>query len=335
MSARLLTVIRNPSARRRLRLSRLAAALEKLERRGWRVECRTTAHIGHATALAALAAQRGSEAVLVCGGDGTINEAVNGLAGSETALAVLPAGTINLWAREVGLSADPAAAVRLMLSGERRRVDLGRVGDRYFLMLASVGVDAVAVRAVMAERKRRWGRYAYLAAGVSDLLRHGGRPLAIEAGEVHFRGRALAAIVGNTRLYAGLLHAAHRARIDDGLLDLRVYAGGARPDRGGAAAAGAGGRRTHWHDADDLLGRAACPDGDRAPRPGLAAVHADAAAARRRTAARLGRAAGRDGARRPRPGAAAVHAGAATQRRSAAAGRGAEWRRRRQLSRRR
>ncbi|HLZ72308.1 MAG TPA: diacylglycerol kinase family protein [Dehalococcoidia bacterium] len=225
MSARLLTVIRNPSARRRLRLSRLAAALEKLERRGWRVECRTTAHIGHATALAALAAQRGSEAVLVCGGDGTINEAVNGLAGSETALAVLPAGTINLWAREVGLSADPAAAVRLMLSGERRRVDLGRVGDRYFLMLASVGVDAVAVRAVMAERKRRWGRYAYLAAGVSDLLRHGGRPLAIEAGEVHFRGRALAAIVGNTRLYAGLLHAAHRARIDDGLLDLRVYAG--------------------------------------------------------------------------------------------------------------
>ncbi len=225
----LLTVIANPHAGRHGRLARLDAALALVTEHGWRVERLATGAPGHAQELAERAAAAGSDCVLVCGGDGTINEAVNGLAGSETALAVLPAGTVNLWAKEIGLPHDPAAAVRPILSGERRRVDLGRAGDRYFLMLASVGVDAYAVREVTAERKRRWGRYAYAAAGILDLLRHGGRPMAIEAPGVRFRGRALAAVIGNTRLYGGLLHAAHRARIDDGLLDLRVYAGaGAR-----------------------------------------------------------------------------------------------------------
>ena len=225
----LLTVIANPYAGRHGRLARLDAALALLTQRGWRVERLTTGAPGHAQELAAHAAAAGSDCVLVCGGDGTINEAVNGLAGSETALAVLPAGTVNLWAKEVGLPTEPERAVRLILSGERRRVDLGRAGERYFLMLASVGVDAYAVQAVTAERKRRWGRYAYAAAGIADLLSHGGRPLAIEAGGIRFRGRALAPVIGNTRLYGGLLYATHLARIDDGLLDLRVYAGtGAR-----------------------------------------------------------------------------------------------------------
>jgi diacylglycerol kinase (ATP) len=225
----LLTVIANPYAGRRGRLARLDVALDLLTEHGWRVERLATGAPGHAQELAAAAAAAGSACVLVCGGDGTINEAVNGLAGSETALAVLPAGTVNLWAKEIGLPGEPVDAVRLVLSGERRRVDLGRAGDRYFLMLASVGVDAYAVRAVTAERKRRWGRYAYAAAGIADLVRHGGRPLAIEAGGVRFRGRAPAAVIGNTRLYGGLLYPTPRARIDDGLLDLRVYAGaGAR-----------------------------------------------------------------------------------------------------------
>ncbi len=225
MTRKLLSVIVNPYAGRRLRFARLGAALDQLERRGWVVEQHSTEKPGHACSLAARAAHAGSDAVLVCGGDGTINEAVNGLANSETALAVLPAGTVNLWAKEVGLSDDPAAAVRLVHLGERRRVDLGRAGERYFLMLASVGVDAYAVRAVTAARKQRWGRFAFAAAGIFDLLSHGGRPLAIEAGELRFRGRALAAIVGNTRLYGGILNATDRARIDDGLLDLRIYAG--------------------------------------------------------------------------------------------------------------
>lgn len=229
MAHSLLTVIANSSAGRHPRLARLDSALELAGEHDWRVERLTTRAPGHAQELAAHAAAAGSACVLVCGGDGTINEAVNGLAGSETALAVLPAGTVNLWAKEMALPSEPGDAVRLVLSGERRRVDLGRAGERYFLMLASVGIDAYAVQAVTAERKRRWGRYAYAAAGIADLLRHGGRPLAIEAGRTRFRGRALAAVIGNTRLYGGLLYAAHRARIDDGLLDLRVYAGaGAR-----------------------------------------------------------------------------------------------------------
>jgi YegS/Rv2252/BmrU family lipid kinase len=216
----------NPSAGRRPRAERLAPALAWLEARGWLVEQRTTEGSGHAQELAAEAAGGGYETVLVCGGDGTINEAVNGLAGSDTALAVMPAGTVNVWAREAGIPRQPEAAVRLLEEGERHRVDLGRANDRFFLLLASVGTDSYAVRAVSAAAKRRWGRYAFIAAGLRDLALHGGRQIRVEGEGGSYSGSTLVAVVGNTRLYGGLLRATYRACIDDGLLDLCLYPGG-------------------------------------------------------------------------------------------------------------
>src|SRR3954453_11538079 len=98
-----LCVIVNPTSGQRMRLVTLRRVLGELEAGGWRVERHLTRGTLHAQRLAAHAAASGYEAVLVCGGDGTINEAVNGLVGTETALAVLPAGTTNVWAREVGI----------------------------------------------------------------------------------------------------------------------------------------------------------------------------------------------------------------------------------------
>lgn len=225
MSARRVRVIVNPLAGHRPREDRFQAALAWLAVQGWAVERRESEWAGHARLLAADAAEAGCDAVLACGGDGTINEVVNGLAGSQTALAALPAGTVNIWAREVGLPRDPLGSVRLLAEGGRRRVDLGRAGERYFLLLASVGTDSFAVRAVSPAAKRRFGRYAFVGAGLWDLLRHGGRPMTILADGRRLRGRTLVAVIGNTRLYGGVLSATHRARLDDGLLDLCLYPG--------------------------------------------------------------------------------------------------------------
>jgi diacylglycerol kinase (ATP) len=225
---RSLLAIVNPRAGNAAALVRLRDTLRAAERRGWSVDARGTLWPGHAREMAAWAAAEGCAAVLVCGGDGTINEVVNGLAGSATALAVLPRGTVNIWAREMRLPFDAERAIALLDEGERRRVDLGRAGERYFLLLASAGIDSAAVRAV-STASTRWKRESYLLAALRDAVRHGGRAMELRIegaeGEERIAGRVLIAVIGNTRLYGGVLRIAARARVDDGLLDLCAYEG--------------------------------------------------------------------------------------------------------------
>ena len=225
MNQRTVRLIVNPRSGHRPTPAQLGAAARWLTARGWRVEQRVTRGAGHARQLAAEAAAAGCDVVLVCGGDGTINEVVNAIAGTRTALAVIPSGTVNVWAREVEIPFPTMAAVALLETGERRLVDLGRAGERYFLLLASAGTDSEAVRAVTADRKRRWGRSIYVVEAVRDLLQHGGRLMTIEADGERIVGRVLLAVVGNSRLYGGVFNATYHARLDDGLLDLCIYTG--------------------------------------------------------------------------------------------------------------
>ena len=116
---------------------------------------------GHASRFAQDAAQRGVEVVAVLGGDGTLNEAVNGIAGSDTALAVLPGGSTNVFARIIGIPNDPVPAAHVMADAIKRdstrRVGLGSVNRRYFCFHTGVGFDAAVVRRV--ERQaglKRW-----------------------------------------------------------------------------------------------------------------------------------------------------------------------------------
>lgn len=225
MPERTARLIVNPHSGHRPSDAELSAAGAWLEARGWTVDQVKTLRVGHGRELAAEAAASNYDAVLVCGGDGSINEVVNGLAGTNTALALIPAGTVNIWARETGIPRNTLAAARTLHDGVRRRVDLGRANGRYFLMLLSVGVDSMAVASVNPMMKRRWGRMAYFAAGVSDLLRQGGRQMVVTADDERFSGATLVAIAGNSRLYGGLLLPAFRALVDDGLLDLCLYRG--------------------------------------------------------------------------------------------------------------
>jgi diacylglycerol kinase family enzyme len=133
---------------------------------------------GHATRLAQGAAAGGVDVVVVLGGDGTLNEAANGLAGSDCALAALPGGSTNVFARTIGLPNDPIEATGQLLDalGQRsiRRVGLGSVNGRYFLFHTGVGYDAVVVAQVdrRAGLKRYAGHPLFVYASFDTWLRH-------------------------------------------------------------------------------------------------------------------------------------------------------------------
>jgi len=121
-----------------------------------------TSRRGHATRLAQGAAAEGMDAVVVLGGDGTLNEAANGLAGSSTALAPLPGGSTNVFSRTIGLPDDPIEATGALLDAlgrkDFRRIGMGSVNGRYFLFHVGMGFDAAVVQQV--ERRAALKRYA-------------------------------------------------------------------------------------------------------------------------------------------------------------------------------
>src|SRR5262245_10310864 len=125
---------------------------------GWQIHVAETRAAGDATRLAADAVQAGHPIVLAGGGDGTLNEVIQPLAGTATAVGAVPLGTVNVWVRELGISLDPVEATRQLLLGQVRQIDLGRVNERYFLLMAGLGFDAVAVHAIEGTvQKRRFG----------------------------------------------------------------------------------------------------------------------------------------------------------------------------------
>ena len=131
------------------------------------VEAIDTQERNHATQLCREAAREGYDVVLAFGGDGTVNEAANGLAGSNTPLTALPGGSTNVWARVLGIPNDVVDATEHMLrmadEWRPRRVDLGRVDDRHFVFSAGAGLDASVVKDVDAHpyRKARFGAWFY------------------------------------------------------------------------------------------------------------------------------------------------------------------------------
>jgi YegS/Rv2252/BmrU family lipid kinase len=203
-------------------VERLVAVAAEL---GWRIEVVETLARGDATRLAADAARSGQRIVLVAGGDGTINEVIQGLAGTQTALGAIPLGTMNVWVRELGLPLDPAETIRELLLGQVRRVDLGRANGRYFLLMAGLGFDAHAMHVVEGPVKRRFGPLAVLAAGALAALRMRGSRLRVRADGRAFTTDAVLVTIGNTRLWAGAVQITHRATAADGLLDVCIFPG--------------------------------------------------------------------------------------------------------------
>jgi diacylglycerol kinase family enzyme len=168
------------------------------------------------------AIEDGAELVFVCGGDGTVMACVTALAGTEVALAVLPAGTGNLLAVNLGLAGDAATGVQVALDGGRRRIDVGVVEDRCFAVMAGMGFDAQMLEGTSDVAKKRIGWLAYVGGAVKHLR---GGPMRVtirlDRGEV-LRRRPRTVIVGNVGRLQGGVRLLNAAEPDDGKLDVAI-----------------------------------------------------------------------------------------------------------------
>ncbi|MGH2448612.1 MAG: diacylglycerol/lipid kinase family protein [Chloroflexota bacterium] len=221
------TLIRNPNAGRRHHGQPVQGAADILERAGWELRTETTGAPGDTARITRAAVAEGMDAVLVAGGDGTVNEAVQALAGSETALGFLPFGTVNIWARELGLPLHPMGAAHELAAGRIEQVDLGMIDDRYFLLMAGIGFDgAVVRRAQTLERhKQRFGVLPYIASGLAVAPFYRGADIELRYDGLIRKLRALMVVVANTRLYGGRFRMTPKAVANDGWLDLCVIKG--------------------------------------------------------------------------------------------------------------
>ncbi len=181
-----------------------------------------TVRAGDAEHLARNAVAEGFEQIVAAGGDGTIHEVVNGLAGSEAALGLMPMGTMNVFANELGLPAnDLGRCWEIIQAKQTRLIDLPTANDKHFVQLAGVGLDAQAVKETSRALKRNFGPVSYL---ISAAQIAGRRPprLTIESEDALTKEGSFV-LVGNGRLYGGPFPFFKHAVIDDGLLDVLVF----------------------------------------------------------------------------------------------------------------
>ncbi|GGM98195.1 diacylglycerol kinase family enzyme [Actinoplanes campanulatus] len=164
----------------------------------------------------------GAELVFACGGDGTVTAVVTALAGTGVALAVLPAGTGNLLAANLGLGNDPATGLEVALEGGRRRIDVGAIDDRCFVVMAGMGFDAQMLEDTSEKAKKRIGWLAYLGGAAKHLL---DRPMRVRIrldGGPPMPRRPAAVIVGNVGRLQGGVRLLSKAEPDDGKLNVAI-----------------------------------------------------------------------------------------------------------------
>jgi diacylglycerol kinase (ATP) len=195
-------IIGNPNSGRAGDEDYLERFAKILRSGGLTVEVRNTEHPNHATELAALA---GDRLVVAAGGDGTVNEVLNGISRRAT-LGVLPLGTANVLAREFGLPLDPAEACQRILKGERSRVDFGVAtngagAERRFACMAGIGFDAKVIGAVTPRLKRYLRRLAFQLTAFKVLFGNRFPTLEVSNGDEVYTARF--AIVANGHYYGG------------------------------------------------------------------------------------------------------------------------------------
>ena len=191
------------------------------------VEVQWTAAPGHAEELAGLAVRGGATHVVACGGDGTVHEVVNGIVGSEPAtdavtLGIVPLGRCNDLVRALNIPCKEPGSIETLLSGSVRTIDLGRVGERYFATVASLGLDSLVNQYVADGRPPRFFNRttAYLYGIMANLFRYRFVRMRLEGDVEGFEGPVFLAAVGNTSTYGGGMKIAPTAVVDDGRLDL-------------------------------------------------------------------------------------------------------------------
>lgn len=211
-------VILNPAARS----DRAGQWRSRVEKVAHGAVLHSTSKIGEAESLARKAAHEGYKRIVAAGGDGTINEVVNGLAGTTAALGLLPIGTVNVFATELGLpSGDLKQCWQIICEGHTRTIDLPSANGKHFVQLAGIGLDAQAVKETSVALKRSFGPLSYLVSAAQIASRPPPHLIIESKGATTIEGSFV--LIGNGRLYGGPFPFFKRALIDDGLLDVVVF----------------------------------------------------------------------------------------------------------------
>ena len=250
-------LIYNPSGGQVVVKHELDNAVAFLNRYGWSVTLRETSKPLEATELARHAVSRGAKVVIAAGGDGTVNEVANGLLNTDVALGVLPVGTTNSWALQMGIPAlNPMLpdtqvvkliaaleerierplpanyyrkvlldAARVLVEGRTVVVDVGEISGRYFLMWAGIGLDAAIVESISLKEKKALGSWAYVFTAIESDHLYSGTDVRLNLdGKVVNVSTALI-VVSNIQLYGGVMAIGAKACVNDAKLDVCIFKG--------------------------------------------------------------------------------------------------------------
>ncbi len=210
-------VILNPAARG----ERARAMKDYVQEISAQASIKLTSSPGEAGFLAKRAVERGARIIVAAGGDGTINEVVNGIANTQASLGILPAGTMNVFALELGIPFDLEEAWEIILRGRTRTIDLPRAGNKSFVQMAGVGLDAQTVKETTREFKKLFGPLSY----VFNVIRIAAQKqphitVTLKDGSTHV---AAFVLIGNGRFYGGPFPMFKEASLDDGLLEVYLF----------------------------------------------------------------------------------------------------------------
>ncbi|MBD2448194.1 lipid kinase [Nostoc sp. FACHB-152] len=198
---------------------RLIEAIHYLEQLGFHLIEESTEHPKQLSEII-MRYQHEVALVIVGGGDGTLNAAVDGLVKTKLPLGILPLGTANDLARTLGISNSLEEACKIIAYGEMRRIDLGWVNGKHFFNVASMGLSVKITQRLTKEVKRRWGVFAYAAIALQVIWESRPFSAEIRMKDKSFRVKTVQIAIGNGRYYGGGMAVVHDATIDDQRLDL-------------------------------------------------------------------------------------------------------------------
>lgn len=228
----LIIIISNPAARKSS-LKKIEKAAALLGEKGFVPEVLLTEKSGDATRLAREAISKKPFFIIAAGGDGTINEVINGIAHSDTPLAILPLGTTNVLAKELSIPENIPGALEMALTRTPRSVSLGKIEisgspPRYFCLMAGIGFDGRAVHDIDLSIKKISGKIAYILSGINNFLHYHPSEFSLNIDGKNYSGYS--AIIGKASRYGGNFKVTPDADITDPMLYTAVFRGRRRRD---------------------------------------------------------------------------------------------------------
>ncbi|WP_181347898.1 diacylglycerol kinase [Thalassobacillus sp. CUG 92003] len=217
-------IIYNPTSGREVFKKLLPDVLQRFEQAGYEASTHATTSAGDATKAATIAVQRNFDVIVAAGGDGTINEVINGIAEQDgrPKLGIIPMGTTNDFARALSVPRNIHKAVDIILDDYTMALDIGRVNDQYFMNIAGGGKLTELSYEVPSKLKTMLGQLAYYLKGIEMIPSLRPTYVELEYDGKEFKGEIMLFLVSNTNSVGGFEKLAPKAQMDDGLFDLMI-----------------------------------------------------------------------------------------------------------------